>query len=41
MIGTNPRLSVNEPFAVDIAIADLLPRWAGRGKGPTVPQQSL
>jgi Uma2 family endonuclease len=41
MIGTTRRLSVSEPFAVDIAIAELLPRWAGRGKGPTVPQQGL
>jgi Uma2 family endonuclease len=41
MLGTVPRLSVSEPFAIDIAIADLLPRWAGRGKGPTVPKQGL
>lgn len=41
MISAGPRLSVSEPFAVDIAITDLLPRWAGRGKGPTVPEQGL
>ncbi|MGB6163882.1 MAG: Uma2 family endonuclease [Pseudonocardiaceae bacterium] len=41
LIGTGPRLTVSEPFSVDIAVADLLPRWAGRGKGPTVPEQGL
>lgn len=41
MVGTGPRLTVSEPFAFDIAVADLLPRWAGRGKGPAVPEQGL
>lgn len=41
MIGAGPRLSVSEPFAFHVAIAELLPRWAGRGEGPTVPQQGL
>jgi Uma2 family endonuclease len=41
MIGAGPRLSVNEPFSFDIAVAELLPRWAGRGEGPTVPEQGL
>jgi Uma2 family endonuclease len=39
MTGAGPRLSVSEPVIVDIAIAELLPRWAGRGKGP--PEQGL
>lgn len=41
MIGAGPRLSVSEPFAFDVAIAEMLPRWAGRGEGPTVPEQGL
>jgi Uma2 family endonuclease len=41
LIGTSPRLSVSEPFAIDIAVAELLPGWAGRGEGPTVPEQGL
>ncbi len=41
MTGTSPRLSVSEPFAIDVAVADLLPGWAGRGEGPTVPEQGL
>jgi Uma2 family endonuclease len=41
MTGAGPRLSVSEPFALDIALAELLPRWAGRGEGPTVPEQGL
>ncbi|MDQ3825412.1 MAG: Uma2 family endonuclease [Actinomycetota bacterium] len=41
LIGAGPRLSVSEPFACDVAIAELLPRWAGRGEGPTVPEQGL
>lgn len=41
LIGAGPRLSVSEPFACDAAIAELLPRWAGRGEGPTVPEQGL
>jgi hypothetical protein len=39
MTGSSPRLAVVEPLAVDIAIADLPPRWAGRGEGPAVPAQ--
>ncbi len=39
MTGAGPRLTVSEPFAVDLAVADLLPRWAGHGEGPTVPEQ--
>ncbi|MBV9142583.1 MAG: Uma2 family endonuclease [Pseudonocardiales bacterium] len=41
MIGAGPRLSVSEPFPLDVAVAELLPRWAGRGEGPTVPAQGL
>jgi Uma2 family endonuclease len=41
LIGAGPRLTVSEPFAFDIVVADLLPRWAGRGEGPTVPEQGL
>jgi Uma2 family endonuclease len=41
MTGTSPQLSVSEPFAIDVAVADLLPGWAGRGEGPTVPEQGL
>lgn len=41
LTGATPRLSASEPFAVDIALTDLLPRWAGRGKGPAVPEQGL
>lgn len=37
--GTGPRLVVTEPFAVDLAVADVLPQWAGRGEGPSVPHQ--
>ena len=40
-IWAGPRLTVSEPFAVDIALTDLLPRWAGRGAGPAVPEQGL
>ncbi|HVE96334.1 MAG TPA: Uma2 family endonuclease [Pseudonocardiaceae bacterium] len=39
MTGAGPRLTVTEPFAADFAVADLLPRWAGRGEGPSVPEQ--
>jgi Uma2 family endonuclease len=39
MIGPDPRLSVNEPLALDIAVAALLPQWAARGGGPAVPEQ--
>lgn len=41
MIGAGPRLCTSEPFALDVALADLLPRWAGRGSGPAVPEQGL
>lgn len=41
MTGTSPRLSVSEPFALDVAVSELLPSWAGRGEGPTVPEQGL
>jgi len=41
LIGAGPRLSVSEPFDCDVAIAELLPRWTGRGEGPTVPEQGL
>ena len=41
MTCTSPRLSVSEPFTVDLMVADLLPSWAGRGEGPTVPEQGL
>jgi Uma2 family endonuclease len=41
MTGAGPRLSVSEPFAVDLAVAELLPHWAGRGEGPTVPEQGF
>jgi Uma2 family endonuclease len=41
LIGAGPHLSVSEPLTFDAAIADLLPRWAGRGEGPTVPEQGL
>ncbi len=41
MTGTSPRLSVSEPFAIDLAVAELLPGWAGRGEGPSVPEQGL
>ncbi|HWR46133.1 MAG TPA: Uma2 family endonuclease, partial [Pseudonocardiaceae bacterium] len=40
MTGAAPRLTVSEPFTVDIAIADLLPRWAGYKEYPTLPEQS-
>jgi Uma2 family endonuclease len=39
MTGPTLRLSVSEPFALDLAVADLLPPWAGRGAGPAVPEQ--
>lgn len=39
MTGSSLRLASSEPFALDIAIADLLPRWAGRGAGPAVLAQ--
>ena len=39
MIGPDRCLSVTEPFELNIAVADLLPPWAGRGGGPTVPEQ--
>ncbi len=40
MIGPDRCLSVTEPFDLNIAVADLLPQWAGRGGGgPTVPEQ--
>ena len=39
MIGPHRCLSVTEPFDLNIAVADLLPLWAGRGSGPTVPEQ--
>lgn len=39
VVGAGPRLTVTEPFSIDIAVADLLPRWAGRGEGPSVPEQ--
>jgi hypothetical protein len=39
MIGPDRCLSVTEPFELNIAVADLLPLWAGRGGGPTVPEQ--
>jgi Uma2 family endonuclease len=41
MTGAGPRLSVSEPFALDIAIADVLPHWAGRGEGSLVPEQGF
>jgi hypothetical protein len=41
MTGPGPRLTVSELFTLDIAVADLLPRWAGRGEGPTVPEQGF
>jgi Uma2 family endonuclease len=41
MTGAGPRLTVSEPFTLDVAVVDLLPRWAGRGEGPTVPEQGL
>jgi hypothetical protein len=41
MTGAGPRLCSSEPFALDVALTDLLPRWAGRGAGPTVPEQGL
>ena len=39
MTGAGPRLTVAEPLAADFAVADLLPRWAGRGEDPSVPEQ--
>ncbi|HET9257407.1 MAG TPA: Uma2 family endonuclease, partial [Pseudonocardiaceae bacterium] len=39
LIGVGPQLSVSEPFTFDVAIAELLPRWAG--KAPTVLEQGL
>jgi len=39
VIGTSDHLKVTEPFDVDIPLADLLPRWAGRGEGTAVPEQ--
>jgi len=41
MTGPGPRLTISELVTLDIAVADLLPRWAGRGEGPTVPEQGL
>ncbi|MGH3995544.1 MAG: Uma2 family endonuclease [Pseudonocardiaceae bacterium] len=37
--GVGDHLKVTEPFDVDIPLADLLPRWTGRGEGPAVPEQ--
>lgn len=37
--GVGEHLKVTEPFDVDIPLADLLPRWTGRGDGPAVPEQ--
>jgi Uma2 family endonuclease len=37
--GSGDHLKVTEPFDVDVALADLLPRWAGQGEGPAVPVQ--
>ncbi|MGH3696034.1 MAG: Uma2 family endonuclease [Pseudonocardiaceae bacterium] len=39
MTGSGPRLSVIEPFVLDIAVADLLPWWADRGESPAIPEQ--
>ncbi len=39
MTGPDRCLSVTEPFDFNIAVADVLPPWAGRGGGPTVPEQ--
>ncbi|MGH3939842.1 MAG: hypothetical protein ACRDTG_14675 [Pseudonocardiaceae bacterium] len=39
VIGTSDHLKVTEPFDVDLPLADLLPRWAGRGDGPRIPNQ--
>ncbi|HEX4099165.1 MAG TPA: Uma2 family endonuclease [Pseudonocardiaceae bacterium] len=39
MTGPDRRLSLREPFAVDITVVELLPLWARRGGGPTVPEQ--
>ncbi|MGH3768166.1 MAG: Uma2 family endonuclease [Pseudonocardiaceae bacterium] len=41
MTSTSPQLSVSDPFAINVAVADLLPSWAGRGEAPTVPEQGL
>jgi hypothetical protein len=37
---TDGALTVS-PFACDVAIAERLPRWAGRSEGPTVPKQGF
>ncbi|MGH3849780.1 MAG: Uma2 family endonuclease [Pseudonocardiaceae bacterium] len=41
MTGTSPHLSVSDPFPLDFAVAELLPRWAGCGKSTSVPAQKL
>jgi hypothetical protein len=37
--GAGEYLTVTEPLALDVQLADLLPRWAGRGESPVVPEQ--